>query len=258
MKSILDRFNMQGQVAVVTGAGRGLGRAIALAYAEAGADVVCSARTLEDVEKVADEVRAYGRRALALSCDVTSAKDRQALINDSVAEMGKVTQLVNNAGGAGPNDPLKLSPQELDETLHFNVTSAYALIQLCTPLMREAGGGSVINITSGAARYIQPHFSAYGTAKGALTQMTRLLAQDLAPHIRINAIAPGPILTQALQNAAPEKVLASMAENTPLKRIGDVEDIAAAALYLASPAAAWVTGKVLEVDGGAESSVWPG
>lgn len=258
MKAILERFAMHDQVAVVTGAGRGLGRAIALAYAEAGADVVCAARTLEDVEKVAAEVRGMGRRALAICCDVTRSDERQALIDTAVAEMGKITQLVNNAGGAGPNHPLKLSPEEFDATLHFNVTSAYALTQLCVPLMREAGGGNVINITSGAARYIQPHFSAYGTAKAALTQLTRLLAQDLAPDIRINAIAPGPILTQALQNAAPEKTLAIMAENTPLKRIGSIEDIAAAALYLASPAAAWVTGKVLEVDGGAESSVWPG
>jgi len=258
MTSILERFSMHGQVAVVTGAGRGLGRAIALAYAEAGADVVCAARTLEDVEKVADEIRALGRRALAISCDVTSDEERRALVQRAAADMGRLTQLVNNAGGAGPNHPLKMSPEELDAVLHFNVTSAYSLTQLCVPHLREAGGGSVINITSGAARYIQPHFSAYGTAKAALTQLTRLLAQDFAPDIRINAIAPGPILTQALQNVVPEKMLAGMAENTPLKRIGSVEDIAAAALYLASPAAAWVTGKVLEVDGGAESSVWPG
>ncbi|UTW12250.1 glucose 1-dehydrogenase [Marinobacterium rhizophilum] len=256
--SILESFSLQGQVAVITGAGRGLGRAIALAYAQAGADVVCSARTLADVEAVADEIRALGRRALAVSCDVNDASQRQALVDAAAQGMGKITHLVNNAGGAGPNDPLKLSADEFAAVLNFNVTSAYALTQLCVPHMRAAKGGNIINITSGAARYIQPHFSAYGAAKAALTQLTRLLAQDFAPQVRVNAIAPGPIMTTALKNAAPEAMLTAMAINTPLQRIGQPQDIAAAALYLATPASSWVTGKVIEVDGGAESSVWPG
>lgn len=258
MSTILDRFTMHGQVAVVTGAGRGLGRAIALAYAEAGADVVCAARTLADVDAVAEEVRALGRRALAIRCDVNDEAAREALITRAREEMGRLTHLVNNAGGSGPSHPLKMTPEQLDQVLHFNVTSAYALTRLSVPHMREAGGGNVINITSGAARYIQRHFSAYGTAKAALTQLTRLLAQDFAPQVRINAIAPGPIRTAALENAASPEMLEGMAKNTPLERLGEAEDIAAAALYLASPASAWVTGKVIEVDGGAEGSVWPG
>nr|WP_298380379.1 glucose 1-dehydrogenase [uncultured Halomonas sp.] len=258
MTTLLDRFSMEGHVAVVTGAGRGLGRAIALAFADAGADVACSARTLADVETVADEIRSRGRRALALSCDVNDPEQRRMLVARAREELGGITQLVNNAGGSGPNSPLKMTPEELDRVLHFNVTSAYALTQLCVPHMREAGAGSVINITSGAARYVQRHFSAYGTAKAALTHMTRLLAQDFAPQVRVNAIAPGPILTAALENAASPEMLEAMANNTPLKRLGQVEDIAAAALFLATPAAAWITGKVIEVDGGAEGSVWPG
>ncbi len=254
--SILNKFNLDGQVAVITGAGRGLGRAIALAYAETGADVVCSARTLADVEAVADEVRALGRRALAISCDVNDQTQREALLTAAVEGMGKITHLVNNAGGSGPNDPLKMTPDEFAGVLEFNVTSAYALTQLCVPHMREAGGGNVINITSGAARYIQQHFSAYSTAKAALTHLTKLLAQDFAPEVRVNAIAPGPIRTAALENAAPAAMLEKMAQNTPLKRIGEPEDIAAAALYFATPASSWVTGKVIEVDGGAEGSVW--
>lgn len=253
---ILDNFNLQGQVAVITGAGRGLGRAIALAYAEAGADVVCSARTLADVEAVADEVRALGRRALAVSCDVNDQAQREALVAAAVEGLGSITHLVNNAGGAGPNDPLQMTPAEFAAVLDFNVTSAYALTQLCIPHMRAAGGGNVINITSGAARYIQQHFSAYGTAKAALTHLTKLLAQDFAPEVRVNAIAPGPVRTAALENAAPAAMLDAMARNTPLKRIGEPEDIAATALYLATPASGWVTGKVIEVDGGAEGSVW--
>jgi 7-alpha-hydroxysteroid dehydrogenase len=254
--SILNKFNLEGQVAVITGAGRGLGRAIALAYAEAGADIVCSARTLADVEAVADEVRALGRRALAVSCDVNDQSQREALVASAIEGMGRITHLVNNAGGSGPNDPLKMTPADFAAVLEFNVTSAYSLTQLCVPHMRSAGGGNVINITSGAARYIQKHFSAYGTAKAALTHLTKLLAQDFAPHVRVNAIAPGPIRTAALENAAPAAMLEKMAQNTPLQRIGEPEDIAAAALYFATPASSWVTGKVIEVDGGAEGSVW--
>lgn len=254
--SILNSFNLEGQVAVITGAGRGLGRAIALAYAEAGADVVCSARTLADVEAVADEARALGRRALAVSCDVNDQSQREALVAAAMEGMGKITHLVNNAGGSGPNDPLKMTPDAFAAVLEFNVTSAYSLTQLCVPHMRNAGGGNVINITSGAARYIQKHFSAYGTAKAALTHLTKLLSQDFAPLVRVNAIAPGPIRTAALENAAPAAMLEKMAQNTPLQRIGEPEDIAAAALYLATPASSWVTGKVIEVDGGAEGSVW--
>ncbi len=255
---LIDRFSLHHQVALVTGAGRGIGRAIALAFAEAGADVVCAARTLDDVNAVAAEIRALGRRALAVSCDVNDAGQRAATVDRAVAEFGRLTHLVNNAGGAGPNDPLKLPPERFDDILRFNVGSAYALTQLCVPHMRAAGGGNIINITSGAARYAQRHFSAYGAAKAALTQLTRLLAQDFAPQLRVNGIAPGPILTAALDRALPAGMRGGMIRNTPLQRLGETDDIAAAALYLASPASAWVTGKILEVDGGAESSVWPG
>ena len=172
--------------------------------------------------------------------------------------MGRITHLVNNAGGAGPNNPLTLSVERFEEIMRFNVSSAYHLSQLCVPHMREAGQGNIINITSGAARYAQTQFSAYGTAKAALSHMTRLLAQDFAPQVRVNGIAPGPVLTAALNGVLPVAMRDGMIKATPLQSLGEVEDIAAAALYLASPASRWVTGKILEVDGGAESSVWPG
>lgn len=256
--TLTDRFALNDCVAMITGAGKGIGRAIALAYAEAGAKVVCGARTLEDVQAVADIIRANGGEALACQCDVTSSDDREALVNAAVETFGKVTHLVNNAGGAGPTDPLKLTWPEFDHYFHFNVTSAYHLIQLCVPHMREAGNGNVINITSGAARYVQKNFSCYGTAKAALSHMTRLLSQDFAPEVRINGIAPGPIQTDALNKVMPEKIKEIMIRNTPLQCLGEVEDISAAALYLASPASGWVTGKILEIDGGAEASVFPG
>lgn len=255
--SLIERFTLEGSVAVITGAGKGIGRAIALAYAEAGASVVCGARTLSDVEAVAETVRANGGNAIACQCDVTDSDDREKLVNEAIKAFGKITHLVNNAGGAGPTDPLKLSWQEFDYYLHFNVTSAYHFIQLCAPHMKEGGSGNILNITSRADRYVQANFSCYATAKAALSHMTRMLSQDFAPEIRINGIAPGPVKTEALDSVMPEKIKDIMTRNTPLQCLGEVEDISAAALYLATPASGWVTGKILEIDGGAESSVFP-
>lgn len=255
--SLLKQFTLTDQVALITGAGKGIGRAIALAYAEAGASVACAARTLADVEALAAEIKAAGGSAIAVQCDVNDAAQREAAVVATVNAFGKLTHLVNNAGGGGPNHPLKLTWQEFDQSMHFNVTTAYHFIQLCAPHMFEAGFGNVINITSGAARYIQRGFSRYAAAKAALTQLGFMLAQDFAPTIRINAIAPGPIMTDALAGVMTDEIRQVMERNTPMKCLGEVEDIAAAALYLATPASKWVTGKVIEVDGGAESSVFP-
>ena len=256
--SLIERFTLNGSVAIITGAGKGIGRAIALAYAEAGANVVCAARTLSDVETVAEEIQTRGGKALPCQCDVTDAEARENLVKTALDAYGKVTHLVNNAGGAGPTDPLKLSWQDFDYYLHFNVTTAYHLIQLCAPHMKTADAGNIINITSRADRYVQANFSCYGTAKAALSHMTKLLSQDFAPDIRINGIAPGPIETDALAGVMPDEIRAIMTKKTPLQCLGDVDDISSAALYLATPASAWVTGKILEIDGGADASVFPG
>ena len=256
MQRITELFSLYGQVAIVTGAGKGIGRACAIALAQAGADVALMARTQRDLESTADEIRALGRRAVVVAGDVNDDAVQTAVVQRTLAELGKVTILVNNAGGAGPNDPRRMLAADFADVLRWNVAPAYSLIQKCAKPMREAGGGAVVNISSTAARYAQKHFSAYGSAKAALNQMTRCLAQDFAPHVRINAIEPGSILTDALApHLTPERRQAMM-ERTPMARLGEVEDIAAAVLFLASPASAWITGKILGVDGGAEAPIW--
>ena len=253
MSKVLEKFSLAGQVAIVTGAGKGIGRACALALAQAGADVALAARTQADLEAVAAEIRALGRRAIAVPLDVNDDAALDTLVARTVAELGKLTILVNNAGGSGPNNPRKMKGADLASVLAWNVVPAYALIQKCAPAMVDADGGAVVNISSTAARYAQKGFSAYGAAKGALNQLTRNLAQDFGPAVRINAVEPGTIMTDALAPHLTPERKERMEKTTPMGRLGQPEDIAAAVLFLASPAAAWITGKVLGVDGGVEA-----
>jgi 7-alpha-hydroxysteroid dehydrogenase len=251
---ILERFKLTDRVAIVTGAGKGIGRGIALAFAEAGAHVVCTARTQADVDATAEQVRVRGRRALAVRCDVTKSDSLEALVAASLAELGRIDVLVNNAGGTGPRPALETSERFFEAALRFNVTSAFLLTRLAVPSMLEtAGGGAVVNISSRASDMVQTGFVAYGAAKAALNQMTRNLAAELAPRVRVNAISVGGVDTAALEVVLTNEALRREFErNTPMGRPGSPEDIAACALYLASPAAGWVTGKVFQIDGGTE------
>lgn len=249
---ILDRFRIDGQVAVVTGAGRGLGAAIAVAFAEAGADVVIAARTKSQLDAVADEVAAAGRQAHVVPADLSDIDATAALAAIAVERFGRLDIVVNNVGGAMPSPLLDTTPEALVRAFNFNVTNAHALIRAAVPLMLEtAGGGSIVNITSTMGRLPGRAFVAYGTAKAALAHYTKLVALDLNPRIRVNAIAPGSILTSALEIVAGNDAMRTELEaKTPLHTIGEPADIAAAALYLVSPAGKYLTGKVLEPDGG--------
>lgn len=251
------QFRLDGKAALVTGAGRGIGRGVALAFASAGASVALLSRTRSDLDEVAGKITAIGRKAVVLPCDVSDESSLAAAVESAVTELGGLDLLVNNAGGTGPNDPLRTTPEQFLKALEWNVLPAFSLTRLAVPHLRQSDSASVINITSAAARYAQRSFSSYGTAKAALTQLTRLLAQDFAPQIRVNGIAPGPVVTDSLAKFLTDDVRKAMEKRTPLARLGTVEDIAAAALFLASPASSWMTGKILELDGGAEATVWP-
>jgi 7-alpha-hydroxysteroid dehydrogenase len=250
---LLDRFSLKGKVAVVTGAGRGIGAACAVAMAEAGADVVLAARTKDQLDAVAGTAQELGPRALAVPCDVNDTSNLPGLIEQTIGELGRIDIVVNNAGGSMPQPFLDTSESTFEGAFHFNVTTAFTLTQLAVPHMLEVGGGSVVNISSAMGRLSDRGFVAYGTAKGALAHMTRLLAMDLAPKIRVNAIAVGSVATSALEIVLTnDAIREEMVAKTPLKRIGDPTDISLAALYLASDAGSFITGKVLEVDGGIE------
>jgi len=251
---ILDQFKLTDRVVMVTGAGRGIGAGCARACAEAGAHVAITARTESQLEEVANDVRAVGRQALVFPADVSDLTTLAAFVAATVSEFGQIDTVINNAGGSMPAPLMDTTTKMLEGAFHFNVTTAFALSQAAMPHLLAAQG-SIVNISSVMGRIRERGFLAYGTAKAALAQMTRLMAADCAPRVRVNAIAVGSVATSALEIVLTNEDLhREMVETTPLRRLGAVEDIAAGALYLASDAASYITGKVLEIDGGLEGA----
>jgi len=251
---VLEHFRLDGKVAIISGAGRGIGAACAKALAEAGADVVIGARSVDQLTETAAAVEAHGRRAIGVEGDLSTRDGMQQLV-DAAADFGGIDIVVNNVGGAMPAGFLDTSERAFDAALRFNVTTAFNLTQLAVPAMLTRGGGSVVNITSTAGRFAIRGMSAYGTAKAALIHLTRELAADLSPKIRVNAVSPGAIATSALEIVTESPELRdAMVAGTPLKRLGQPWEIAAAVLYLASPAAGYVTGEILSVSGGIQGS----
>jgi 7-alpha-hydroxysteroid dehydrogenase len=254
---ILDRFTVTGQVAIVTGSGRGIGAATAVALAEAGADVLLAARTEEQLRQVAKAVEAAGRRAVVVTGDLSDVDLMGSLAQTAQRELGRVDIIVNNLGGSMPRPLLDTSPRALEEAFHFNVSAGHALVRAAVPLMLEgdAPGGAIVSISSVVGHVGARGYLAYGTVKGAVEQYTRLAARDLAPRIRVNAVAVGSTATSALDIVmSSDELRTTMEDATPLRRIGHPDEIAAAILFLVSEAGSFITGKILEVDGGLQSA----
>jgi 7-alpha-hydroxysteroid dehydrogenase len=254
---ILDAFRLEGRVALVTGGGRGIGRASAIALAEAGADVVVASRRPEPLQEVVGQIEARGRRALAVPTDVREPGELDRLLERTLETFGRLDVLVNNAGGYPPTIALAVSDEDFEAAYRFNVTQVLHLSRLAAPHLGRHGG-AIVNVSSAMSHLVDTGFVAYGAAKAALNQLTRLLAHEWAPHVRVNALAVGATLTDALEAfAGMPELLEAMVARHPMGRLAQPEDIAAAVLYLAAPASSWVTGTVLEIDGGAPASTWP-
>jgi NAD(P)-dependent dehydrogenase (short-subunit alcohol dehydrogenase family) len=253
---------LEGKVAIITGASKGIGRALSLCFAREGASVLCAARSTDLVHETAAMVKQAGGRALAVTCDASKEDDVQRMIAEAVQAFGKITTLINNAGDGGPTKPVE--DYTMDDwlyTIHSCLTSSYVCTRFVVPEMLKAGGGAIVNISSGAGRRGLPYRIGYCSAKAGQVGMTYGMALELGPRgIRVNCVAPGAvegdridrvIAGQAqMRGISVDEMRQAMLERSPLRRMTTADDIAAAALFLASDLARNISGQVLAVNAG--------
>lgn len=248
--NILDRFDLSGRVAVVTGSGQGIGRAIAWALADAGCNVVINARRMNDLEATAAGIELRGREALIVAGDIRDLSED--LADRAIERFGRIDIWVNNVGGSDEKTTRALidTPDDIFRSqLELNLTSAFQGCKAAATRMKP--GSSIINISSGAGMRGSPFTGPYAAAKAGMNNLSETLALELAPNIRVNTVAPGPVATEAFDevlNTAGQ--LSAIAATIPLGRLGTPDDIAGAVLYLVSDAASWVTGQLILVAGG--------
>ena len=245
-----DIFDLTGKVALVTGGSRGLGRAMCLAFAEKGADVVIASRRQESCDALAAQVEQLGRRALPCAVNVGDWQQLDALVERSYDTFGKVDILVNNAG-MSPLYPSLDSVSEalFDKVIGVNLKGPFRLAALIGTRMAEGEGGSIINVSSTAAVHPAIDAAIYGAAKAGLNNLTETLAQVLGPKVRVNCIMPGPFLTD-ISKAWDMEAFKERAQTKALRRGGEPEEVIGAALYFASGASSFTTGAILRIDGG--------
>ena len=246
-------FDLTGKVAVVTGGGDGIGKESCRILAAASASVVVSDLSLEKANAVSSQITSEGGKATSFACDVLNEDDLTKLIDFTVKTYGTVNILVNNAGlgGGGRENPFNIDRKYVERIYAINVFAPWQLCKLAAPYMQKSGYGSIVNITSMASVNNSPAMAIYGSSKAALNHMSSNLAFDYGPMgIRINCIGPGATKTHALSTVLTPEIESRMLAHTPIKRLGEVSDIAGAVLYFAAPVSAWVSGQFLMINGG--------
>lgn len=250
----LPSFSIEGKVAVVTGASRGIGNTLALGFAEAGASVVLVARTVSELEATAEKITARGGKALVAPADVTSSAQLAKMVQMAVEGFGRIDVLLNVAGGAGTKQlrpPLEVTEENLDELIARNLKSVFLCNQAVARVMVEQRKGSIINISSMSGTKVVATESAAGAAKAGVNQLTRAFAAAWAPYnVRVNAIAPGLTLTPRATKGLGPELVEKFSKNIPMGRAAQPEDHLGPAIFLASEASGYITGAIIPVDGG--------
>lgn len=251
-KDFNQLFDLTGKIAIVTGGANGIGKATALRLAQAGASIVIADLKLDDAQAAIKDIEAIGVKGLAVECNILKDEDLVAMVDTVIEQFGTINILINNAGGGGGGreNPAKASVDDIRRDFELNVFSGWRLCQLCAPHMKKSGYGSIVFTTSMSSINKSPNMSGYAGSKAAVNHMVANLAHDFGPEVRINAVGPGATRTHALETVLTPEIEEKMLSHTPIKRLGEADDIAGAMLYFAAPISEWVSGQTIFVNGG--------